>query len=101
MKFIPKPITSTVVNTNDHFGRGMDLALVTLVFLGLGYGLDRWLNTKPVFMIGFVLLALVGQFVSMWYRYEASMSTHDAERAAGRTAGQHRHRVSAGEEGAP
>jgi hypothetical protein len=85
VKLIPrKP-----VNADDNVGRGMDLALVTLLFLGIGYGLDRWLGTQPVFMIGLVVFALVGQSISMWYRYNASMTILEEQRAA---AG-HQHQV--------
>jgi hypothetical protein len=79
VKLIPrKP-----VNADDNVGRGMDLALVTLLFLAIGYGLDRWLGTRPVFMIVLVVFALVGQFISMWYRYDASMTVLETQRAAG------------------
>jgi F0F1-type ATP synthase assembly protein I len=61
----------------------MDLALTVLVFLGLGWALDHWLGTKPVFMVSLVLLAVVGKFVSMYYSYEATMRGLEAERAAG------------------
>lgn len=87
MKLLPrKPI-----DTDDTIGRGMDLALVTLVFLGIGYGLDRWLGTRPVFMISLVVFAVVGQFAAMWYRYDATMRNLEAERASG--AHRHQHRV--------
>ena len=29
------------------FGRGMDMALTVLVFLLIGWAVDRWLGTKP------------------------------------------------------
>jgi hypothetical protein len=63
-------------------GHGMEMALTVLVFLGLGYGLDRWLGTKPVFMIALVVFAMVGQFIKIWLSYERTMRTLDAERAA-------------------
>ena len=62
-------------------GRGMDFALVVLVFLGIGYGIDRWLGTRPWFMIGLVIFAVVGQFIKMYYEYTAAMEQHEAERA--------------------
>ena len=68
--------------TDDRLGKSIDVALVTLVFLGVGYGLDRWLGTKPIFMIGFVVLALVGEFVRFWYDYDARMKVLEAQRAA-------------------
>lgn len=79
MKLLPrKPI-----NADSNVGRGIEFALAVLIFLGLGYLLDNWLGTRPVFMIVLFLVAVVGQFAAMWYRYEASMALHDAERSAG------------------
>ena len=44
MKLLPrKPI-----NADDNIGKGMDLALTVLVFLGIGYGLDRLFDTHPM-----------------------------------------------------
>ena len=75
---------STRINsgTDDRIGKSIDVALVTLVFLGAGYGLDRWLGTKPIFMIAFVVLALVGEFVRFWYDYDARMKVLEAQRAS-------------------
>ena len=66
---------STRINrgTDDRLGKSIDVALVTLVFLGAGWALDRWLDTKPIFMIAFVVLALIGEFVRFWYDYDARM----------------------------
>ncbi len=76
MQLLPrKPI-----DPDDNIGRGMDLALVTLLFLGLGYLVDRWLGTQPWFTIGFVLFAMIGQFVRMWYVYDARMKQLESER---------------------
>lgn len=58
-------------------GHGMDMAITVLVFLGLGALLDRWLGTKPLFMIIFVVLALVGRFVKIWFDYDAAMRSHE------------------------
>ena len=75
---------STRINrgTDDRLGKSIDVALVTLVFLGVGYALDRWLGTKPIFMIALVVLALVGEFVRFWYDYDARMKVLEAQRAA-------------------
>lgn len=67
--------------SSQTLGRGMDFALVVLVFLGIGWALDRWLGTRPVFMISLVLFAVVGQFVKMYYDYTAAMEEHEAQRA--------------------
>jgi F0F1-type ATP synthase assembly protein I len=72
----------TTSHTDDKIGKGIDMALVTLVFLGVGYALDRWLDTKPWFMIALVVLALVGEFVRFWYDYDARMKVLEAKRAS-------------------
>jgi ATP synthase protein I len=69
-------------SSGQTLGRGMDFALVVLVFLGVGYGLDRWLGTRPLFMIGLVVFSVVGQFVKMYFEYTATMKVHEAERMA-------------------
>ena len=61
----------------------MDFALVVLVFLGIGYGVDRWLGTRPLFMIALVLFSVVGQFIKMYFDYTAAMQELEAERAQG------------------
>ena len=68
--------------TGDKVGKGIDVALVTLAFLGIGYALDRWLGTKPLFMVGLVVLGLVGEFLRFWYDYDARMKVLEAQRAA-------------------
>lgn len=68
--------------SGQTLGRGMDFALVVLVFLGIGYGLDRWLGTRPAFMIGLVIFSVVGQFIKMYFEYTAQMKVHEAERLA-------------------
>ena len=70
------------LDNTQTLGHGMDFALVVLVFLGIGYGLDRWLGTRPWCMIGLVVFSVVGQFVKMYYAYTAAMEQHEAERRA-------------------
>ena len=78
MKLLPrKPI-----NADSNVGRGIEFALAILLFLGLGYLMDSWLGTQPLFMIVMFLVAVVGQFAAMWYRCDASMAVHDAQRSA-------------------
>jgi F0F1-type ATP synthase assembly protein I len=80
------PAEKADMATGQTLGRGMDFALVVLVFLGLGYALDRWLGTRPLFMIGLVLFATIGQFIKMYFEYTAEMKEHEAQRAAGSAA---------------
>ena len=69
--------------SGQTLGRGMDFALVVLVFLGVGYGLDRWLDTRPTFMVGLVVFSVIGQFIKMYFEYTSAMKVHEAERLAG------------------
>jgi F0F1-type ATP synthase assembly protein I len=70
----------------DTLGRGMDVALTLGVFLVLGWLLDNWLGTTPLFMISLTILAAVGQFLRMKYVYDAEMERLEGERMAGRNA---------------
>jgi F0F1-type ATP synthase assembly protein I len=74
------------MTADSNVGRGIEFALGIAVFLGIGYVIDRWLGTQPVFMICFFLLGVVGQFAAMWYRYTEAMTALDAERTAGKHA---------------
>ena len=82
MKVLPDQRTiAEHQQSGQTLGRGMDFALVVLVFLGIGYGLDRWLGTRPAFTIGLVVFSVVGQFIKMYFEYTATMKVHEAERA--------------------
>ncbi len=71
--------------SDDSLGRGMDLALTVLVFLGIGWLLDSWLGLFPLFTISLVLFSSIGSFVRMKYVYDAAMERLEADRAAQRT----------------
>jgi F0F1-type ATP synthase assembly protein I len=72
--------TSPNTSAGASLGRGMEFAILVLMFLGVGYGLDSWFGTKPVFMIVMVVVGLVGQFASMWYGYESRMKELEEQR---------------------
>jgi F0F1-type ATP synthase assembly protein I len=73
---------SAASSSDDSLGRGMDVALTVLVFLGFGWLIDRWLGLFPVFTIALVLFASIGSFVRMKYVYDATMERLESERAA-------------------
>jgi F0F1-type ATP synthase assembly protein I len=58
----------------------MEMALTIAVFMGIGWGLDVWLDTQPAFMIGLVIFSTVGQFIKMWFIYDARMKMLEDER---------------------
>ena len=66
----------------DTLSRAFEFAAVVGVFLGLGWLLDRWTGTQPLFMILFTVFALIGQGLRLYYAYDHEMDKHDAERRA-------------------
>jgi hypothetical protein len=72
------------ISADDNLGRGMDIALTLLVFLGAGWFVDRWLGVFPLVTIALVLIASVGIFVRLKYTYELTMQRLETERAAQR-----------------
>lgn len=58
----------------------MEIAGTTLISLLLGWWIDRSVGTTPLFIIVFVLLAVVAQFVKLYYVYNAQMARLEAER---------------------
>ncbi len=81
LDLLPRKRIDTGASTSDGLGRGMEMALSTLVFLGLGWLLDLAVGTKPLFTIILVVLCLVGQFVKMKADYDVRMRRLEAERA--------------------
>lgn len=62
---------------NQGFGAALsnafEIAMVPLVFAGLGWLVDRLFGTAVVFTAGFALVGLVGTFVKLYYRYNYQM----------------------------
>lgn len=54
----PQPVQTARNSSGLGFGlrAGMELVSAELVAGAIGYGLDRWLHTLPLFLIIFVLL---------------------------------------------
>jgi ATP synthase protein I len=48
-----------------------------LLCLAVGYGLDKWLHTKPLFTIAFMILGIIGGGVTV---YRQIMKVLDPER---------------------
>ena len=61
----------------DGLARGLELAVVPVVFGGLGWLLDRWLSTGKVFTIALAVFGVVGIFVKMWLQYDAERTREE------------------------
>ena len=70
MKFVPKP---KPVAIDSGVSQGAELAVSIVVFFLIGFGIDAWLNTTPVFMIVLTVFAVIGQFIKMYYSYSSAM----------------------------
>ena len=80
MNLLPRPKPLPAPSNDDTLGRGMEMALVTLVFLGLGFGVDAVVGTTPLFTIAFVVFAFAGQFVKLYFTYTHRMKALEADR---------------------
>jgi F0F1-type ATP synthase assembly protein I len=63
----------------DSTARGIEIALVPVVFGGIGWLIDGAAGTSPSFTIGLAVFAIVGMFVKLWLRYDADMAVEEAK----------------------
>jgi hypothetical protein len=62
----------------EGLSRAFELAVTPAIFGAGGYALDRWLGIVPVFTTIFVLLAVVGLLLRVWYGYVYRMQALEA-----------------------
>lgn len=66
---------------NQGFGNAMGLAVemvgTPLIFGFLGWLLDRWLGTSPLFVVALGLFGVVGMAVKTYYGYVEKMKQHE------------------------
>ena len=63
----------------DAMSRAFELAATPAIFAGLGWLLDRWLGTQPLFLIVLFFFAVAGVSYMTWRRYEDEMQAHEAD----------------------
>jgi F0F1-type ATP synthase assembly protein I len=56
-----------------------ELAMTPILFAGGGHLVDRWAGTSPLFLILFVILAVVGLGAKEYYTYAARMAEHEKD----------------------
>lgn len=59
--------TPPVVDAGRYMGFGLQWALGTLLFLFLGWLVDRWLGTMPLFLILGTFIGAAAGFYSLYY----------------------------------
>jgi F0F1-type ATP synthase assembly protein I len=95
MKLLPDPERlrrSAQPGGVDGIGQGTEIAVGILVFFGIGFVVDRVAGTTPIFMIVFTVFCAVGQFVRMWFGYDARMRSLEADRTRHALAHQDAHK---------
>ena len=78
---VPRAAT-VAAGIDGGFEKSFELAAVPAVFCGLGWVVDRLAGTKPVFMIVFALLGVVGLFLRAWFRYRTQMVVEEGKTLA-------------------
>jgi F0F1-type ATP synthase assembly protein I len=71
----------------DAWSRAVELTATPLIFGFLGYRLDLWIGTLPVFTVVFSAFCLGYSVWKVWAGYEAAMQVHEAQLLAGRRRG--------------
>lgn len=57
----------------NAMGTATELALLPAVFGFLGWLVDGWLDTRPLFLVAFLVFAFAGMLVRAWIGYDAEM----------------------------
>jgi F0F1-type ATP synthase assembly protein I len=63
----------------DSMARAFELALTPTIMAGLGWLLDRWLGTSPIFLVGLAVFTFVYVIWKMAKGYDATMREQEAE----------------------
>lgn len=63
---------------SDATARGFELALVPVVFGGLGWWLDGVFGTGRILTLVLAIFGVIGIGVKMWLQYDADMTRHES-----------------------
>ena len=63
---------------DDGWTRAMELVVTPFLAGAIGFVIDGFAGTLPLFTIVAVLMAVVATFVKMYYTYAAEMQAHEA-----------------------
>jgi F0F1-type ATP synthase assembly protein I len=67
----------------EYFAMGFGFAFAILGFGALGWLVDGWLHTRPLFAIAGGFLGGFGGFMSIYYRVTSESAAEKKRRAAG------------------
>jgi F0F1-type ATP synthase assembly protein I len=63
----------------DALAKAFEMAATPAIFGFLGWLLDRWLGTEPLFLVAFVVIVFVYEVWKMFQGYGAAMAEHEAK----------------------
>jgi F0F1-type ATP synthase assembly protein I len=63
----------------DAVSRSFEFVATIAMFTGLGWLLDHFLGTAPVFLVILTVLGFAGNLLRSWYAYDATMRKLEAE----------------------
>ena len=69
MQLVPNRRRLLAPGIGDTLARGFEWAATIAIFLGVGFLLDRWLGTTPIFMVALFVFALVGQLLRAYFHF--------------------------------
>ncbi len=55
-----------------------EMVLTPALFALFGYFIDRWLGTRPVFILGLTGIVAIYEVWKLWYTYTERMKTYEA-----------------------
>jgi F0F1-type ATP synthase assembly protein I len=65
--------------SGDAQARAFELALTPAIMGFVGFWIDKWLGTTPLFLIAFVLFTVSYLGWKFYVRYDAEMREHEAQ----------------------
>ena len=69
----------------NALGRAVELTVSPVIFGFFGFLLDRWLGTRPVFMIFLFAFTIGYLFWKQYVQYDAEMKEHERQLTQPRT----------------
>jgi F0F1-type ATP synthase assembly protein I len=71
----------------DALASAFEFAATTGIFFGLGWLLDRWLGTWPVFTVVLTIFCIIGKSILIMAAYNEKMKRLEDERRSARRQG--------------
>jgi F0F1-type ATP synthase assembly protein I len=62
---------------NDGLTQALTFVVAPVLLGFLGFAVDRWLGTRPVFMLVLGSLGVIATFVTAYYEYQARCARED------------------------